>query len=187
MAKVAKNLVLYGSSGKLGEQLVIRNHGGQIILAQAPGERTGEPTAAQAAHQTRFQQAVIYGKTQMADPVAKAAYEEKAEGMQTAFNMAVADFFNAPQIDEVDLTAYAGAVGDTIRVRVTDDFHVAQVHVAIYNADASLVEEGDAVLDANGIDWLYTVTAANADTAGDRIVVRASDQPGNLSEEELTM
>ena len=30
------------------------------------------------------------------------------------------------------------------------------------------------------IDWLYTATTANESTAGDRIVIRASDKPGNI-------
>jgi len=51
MAKVAKNIVLYGASGKLGDQIVIRQRGGQTILSQAPGERETEPTEAQRAQQ----------------------------------------------------------------------------------------------------------------------------------------
>jgi len=40
--------------------------------------------------------------------------------------------------------------------------------------------QGDAVQQANGIDWLYTATTANESTEGDRIEVRASDKPGNI-------
>ena len=101
--------------------------------------------------------------------------------------MAVADFFHAPDIDEIDVTNYRGAVGDTIRIRATDDFKVKQVHVTISNADGSLVEQGDAVQQANEIDWLYTATTANESTAGDRIVIRASDKPGNITEEEKAL
>ena len=102
-------------------------------------------------------------------------------------HVAVADFFHAPDIDEIDVTNYRGAVGDTIRIRATDDFKVKQVHVTISNADGSLVEQGDAVQQANEIDWLYTATTANESTAGDRIVIRASDKPGNITEEEKAL
>ena len=43
MAKVAKNIVLFGASGKLGDQIVIRQRGGTTILSQAPGERETSP------------------------------------------------------------------------------------------------------------------------------------------------
>jgi len=36
MAKVAKNLILHGASGKIGDQIVIRQRGGKVILSQAP-------------------------------------------------------------------------------------------------------------------------------------------------------
>jgi len=58
---------------------------------------------------------------------------------------AAPDFFHAPNIDEIDLKEYSGAVGETIRVRVTDDFRVEQVQVSIVNSDGSLVEQGDAI------------------------------------------
>ena len=184
MATSAKNIVLHGVSGKLGDQIVFRQRAGTTILAQAPGAREGEPSEAQKQQQHKFQQAVVYGKAEMADPVEKAEYQEKASGMKTAFNVAVADFFHAPDVDEIDLTAYTGAVGDIIRVRATDDFKVVQVHIAVYNGDGTLVEEGNAEQQANEIDWLYTATAVNSNLEGDKIVVRVSDKPGNITEQE---
>ena len=187
MAKVAKNIVLFGASGKLGDQIVIRQRGGTTILSQAPGERKQEPTEAQKVQQERFQEAVIYAKTQIADADAKAEYAEKATGLKSAYNVAVADFFHAPDIDEIDVTNYKGAVGETIRVRATDDFKVVQVQLSIYNADGTLVAQGDAEQQDNQLDWVYTATAANESTEGDKIVVRASDKPGHIAEEEQVM
>ncbi len=187
MAKQAKNIVMHGASGKLGETLVIRQRGGQTILSQAPGPRTKEPSEGQKAHQRRFQQAVLYARMQMADEAAKAEYAAKATKLESAYNVAVGDFFHAPNIDEIDVSHYRGAVGESIRVRVTDDFQVQQVQLAIYNADGSLVETGDAAKQANEIDWVYTATVANDSTVGDRMVIRASDQPGNIAEEEQAL
>ena len=39
MAKIAKNVVMYGAKGKLGDQIVIRQRGGEMIFSQAPGKR----------------------------------------------------------------------------------------------------------------------------------------------------
>ena len=41
MAKSAKNIILHGAKGKIGDQIVIRQRGGQTILSQAPGTRKG--------------------------------------------------------------------------------------------------------------------------------------------------
>ena len=92
MAKSAKNIVLYGASGKLGGQIVIRQRGGQTILSQAPGEREKAPTEAQKAQQMKFQQAILYGKAQLADETAKAEYAAKSDERRSAYNVAVADF-----------------------------------------------------------------------------------------------
>ena len=46
--------------------------GGEMILSQAPGKRQKEATTAQKAQQEKFQQAIIYGKTQIADATARA-------------------------------------------------------------------------------------------------------------------
>ena len=181
---IARNILLHGASGKIGDMLVIRQRGGRTILSQSPGERTKEPSEKQKAQQQRFQQAIIYGKSQMENEASKAEYEAKATNLKSAYNVAVADFFHAPDIEEVDLTAYTGAVGDPIRVRAVDDFKVVKVHVAIFNGDGTTVEEGDAVQDENALDWIYTATAVNESLEGDKIVVTASDNPGNVTENE---
>jgi len=36
---------------------------------------------------------------------------------------------------------------------------------------------------AGGSLWKFTATAVNADISGDKIVIRVSDVPGNLTEE----
>jgi hypothetical protein len=47
-------------------------------------------------------------------------------------------------VDEVDLSGYAGQVGDTIAVRAHDDFDVAEVSVALTNAGGAALESGAA-------------------------------------------
>lgn len=187
MAKAAKNIVLVGISGTIGGQLTARQWRGQTILAQPPGARTKAPTEAQRAHQQKFQQATVYGKAALKDPAVKAEYAEKGGNLRSAYNVAVADFLHAPDVDEIDVSNYLGAVNDPIRVRVTDDFKVVQVQVTIHNADGSTVEKGNAVQQANEIDWVYTATVANESLEGDKIVIRASDRPGNITEDESVL
>lgn len=173
--------------GKVGDQLVFRTRGDKTYVSVAPEHKDREPTDAQKAHAKLFQEAIIYGKGVVADPVLKDTYQQAAVGNQTAFNVAVADFLHAPQIDEIDISKYSGQAGNSIRVRATDDFKVVQVLVSIYNSDNSLVEEGFALQDKNQVDWIYTTTANNADMQGDKIVIKVSDVPGNLTQKEETI
>ncbi len=98
--------------------------------------------------------------------------------------MAVADFFNAPDIENVDVSGYTGQPGDTINIRVHDDFLVKSVTVNITNSDGSLVEEGNAQPDASGYVWTYTATQTNESLDGDKITISASDIPRNMTHEE---
>jgi hypothetical protein len=132
-----------------------------------------------------LQQATIYAKTQMLNKESKALYESKAtEDNQTAYTIAVADFLNAPDIKEVDLRGYTGKQGDLIRVQVTDDFKVAFVKVSIITQSGGLLESGEALQQNNSSDWLYTTQADNSHFDGDKILIQASDLPGNVSEKE---
>jgi hypothetical protein len=190
MAIVKNNIITQGLSGMLGGTLVFKSVGNKTIVSTTP-KQGGEPTDKQKAHRQRFQQAVLYAKAQLADETHKAEYEEAAKHQNelgiNAYSVAVADFLNAPDIVEVDLTNYHGNVGDTIRMRVTDDFKVVGVKVIIQNGDGSLVEQGNATVQSNGLDWVFTATVANASLDGDKILIQASDQPGNVTETTQTM
>ncbi|GET34717.1 hypothetical protein PbJCM13498_35800 [Prolixibacter bellariivorans] len=187
MAKVGNNIVTTGLSGKLGNLIVFRNVNGKTIVAAAPRERTVEPSEAQLNNQNHFQEAVIYGKSATKDETMKAAYEAAAKEGQSAYNVAVADFMKAPQINEVDLSNYTGQPDSYILVRATDDFNVAEVTVTIQNADGTEVESGTAQLEPGTIWWRYTATATNESLDGDKIMIRATDVPGNLTEEEKSL
>jgi hypothetical protein len=97
--------------------------------------------------------------------------------------VAVADYLNAPDIRTVDLSKYTGTEGDEIRIEVSDDFAVKSVYVQINNDDGSLVEEGNAVNSAGHL-WIYTATQNNECLTGDRILITASDLPGNITADE---
>ena len=183
MAKVGNNIVTQGLSGMLGNQLVFRMRGSKTYVAKAPVKTEQELTEAQIEHRRHFQEAILYAKGAIASPEMKAAYQEAAEEDTTAYNVAVADFMNAPHIDEIDISQYTGQPGSNIVVRAVDDFKVAEVAVVIYNPDGSLVEQGLAVEEQGGYQWKYTATALNADLSGDKIIIRVSDIPGNLTEQ----
>jgi hypothetical protein len=120
----------------------------------------------------------------MADPAKRVLYEEfaKASG-KPVFSMTVADFFNAPAVDEVDLSGYTGASGDAIVVRAHEDFEVIGVQVNITDANGQAIESGSAVESpAKSGRRVYTATAAVATGTNVRISVAASDRPGGKGE-----
>jgi hypothetical protein len=179
MAKVEKNVLTRGLSGKLGNQVVFRIRGSNTLMAVAPGRRTKPPTDAQLEQQQRFREAVICATSVMNDPVLKEDYKVAAKGDESAFISAVADFLKGPRIIEVDSDQYAGEIGSTIRVGAIDNFKLVSVSVGIFKADNSLVESGAATPDTNGLDWLYTATQHNAEMTGGKIVATATDTPGH--------
>lgn len=187
MAVSKNNVLTHGLSGTVGDLLVFRNRGGKTVVASKPRERVGEMSEGQKANQQRFQQATLYGQSVMGSHDLKAEYEASAKAGQSAYNVAVADFFHAPDIDTIDISAYTGKAGDMITIKVTDDFKVSEVSVSIYNADGTEVEHGMAVQSVNKSEWVFTAKVANASLEGDRIEVRATDLPGNETKQQSTI
>ena len=187
MAHVKKNIVTEGLSGKLGNTIVFRNRGGKTIVAVTAEKKKRKPSEAQARQLRNFRQAVAYSQQATQDPALKAAYEARAKGGQTAHNVAVADYLNAPTMDEPDLGSYQGAKGSQLILPVVDDHLVTEVSVAMYNQAGALVEEGAAQLHENGTDWVYTTQKQNTNVKGSKLIVRASDLPGNRVEKEVAL
>ncbi|MBI4672653.1 MAG: hypothetical protein HY741_13425 [Chloroflexi bacterium] len=187
MAKVKMNPVIEQLRGKIGD-LVFKRYGDEVVVARKPDLTGQAPTEAQAAVREQFRQAALYGKMVMADPATKTIYEEaaKAKG-QPVFSLTIADFFNAPSVGEVDLSAYAGRVGDTIAIRAHDDFDVTAVKVAIAQADGTAVEEGAATeTPPDSGRWTYKATVAVPTGTSVRITVTATDRPGHAGAKEVS-
>jgi hypothetical protein len=121
-------------------------------------EQPKPPTKKQALQRKRFQQATAY---------AKAAVEP-------------------PDIAKIDLTEYAGSIGDRIQIVVSDNFAVESIRIRITNADGSPVEEGEAVQSEEDV-WIYTAAQNNNSLDGGRIEVSASNWQGNVTEESYEL
>ena len=181
MAKVKLNPILEQVSGKVGD-LVFRRYGDQTVISQKPDTEGREWTEAQLAHRERFRQAALYGRLVMADPETKALYEEVAGARgKPVFSLTVADFFNAPSVDSVDLSSYAGVAGDAIVIMASDDFDVLAVQVSLTDGDGNAIESGAALESPpDSGRWVYTATATVNTGTTVRIAVTAEDRPGGL-------
>ncbi|OMP74460.1 hypothetical protein [[Flexibacter] sp. ATCC 35208] len=187
MAKT-DNLLLKESSGSIGKIMTItQKKSGKMLIGKHRGSSSVPPSEKQLGVQAKFKEGIIYGKAVMADPALKALYAAAVKGDQSAYNLAVRDAYKAPEITKISTDLYTGLIGSTITVRAVDDFKVASVRVAIYSAVGDLIEQGDAVLEANGLDWLYTATVANSAIAGCRVRAVAKDLPANETVYDVTV
>ncbi|MBK9927384.1 MAG: hypothetical protein IPP66_19110 [Anaerolineales bacterium] len=185
--KVKLNPMFEGLRGQMGG-VVFRKVNGETIVSRKPSF-LGAPTVEQAAHRERFKLAAAYGKSVLADPVARELYEAVANSKKiSTFALSVADYLNAPVIYEVDLSAFSGEIGQTIRVKAGDDFGVVKVNVTIADKASNLVYEGDDAIETapgSGI-WLYTTTGGIPDGVTAKISVVATDRPGGTTLQEVT-
>lgn len=179
MSKVDLNALVTGFRGKLGNA-VLRRRGSQTYITQKPN-RSAPLSEKQKAHTERFRRAAAYAKSRLEDPTLRAEYAALAKDKEatSAFNMAVRDYLKMPEIESVKTTGYSGNVNDSIIIKVKDDSKVIGVSVAILAANATVIEQGEAVYDALALEWKFTATQANATVAGSTVKVTAIDRPGN--------
>ena len=180
MAKIETNPVVDAIRGSIGD-LVFRHLGHQTIVGRRPGGTDRAPTPGQEAVRERFRQAAICGKAVLADPASRQIYETAAHNRGLpVFSVTVADFFNAPTVDAVDLSGYTGKSGEPIRIRATDDFEVVAVKVTIRTVEATTLEPGPAVAPGSP-DWVYTTKTALTLGQHVSIDVTATDRPGHAT------
>lgn len=184
--KQKRNSIMRGSSGALGNELVFRQRAGQTIMSLPAVPGPDNPTDEQLGVRSRFKEAIAYARTAIANPALKAAYRAKTSKIASPFNTAMADFCKAPVITKVDVSNYNGSAGSTILINATDDFKVQAVHVSIFNGAGDVIEEGAAIVNPESGDY-WTFTLPNAIPDGALIKVQASDLPGNVTMQELSL
>lgn len=158
----SKNVVIKGAKGSIGKELVFRQRGGKTVISAFPSFKEPEKsTEAQHAWKTKFFYAVSYGKQVNADPVLRAAYEKKAKPGVSVFNLAIKNYLKPPVVGDFNLEGYTGAIGDSIKLLIVDIMMEREVFIAIKSADGTLIEEGNAVMQAMDVEWIYTATQVN--------------------------
>jgi hypothetical protein len=188
MATINNNPLLKGASGMLGDVVVYRETRGKMIMSNRPKKRE-VLTDHQKVVKSKFLQAVQYAKMQVQNEVTKAEYATGVnDRMISAYAVAVADYLKGPEIISIDLTNYSGNVGDVINVVAMDNFKVTEVSVEIRSATDQLIERGPATKDGDITpNWRYISTTANQFVEGAKLIVRAKDKPGNITEEVFSI
>jgi hypothetical protein len=190
MAKSAA-MVWKAASGSVGKELTISTkRSGTVQISKHRKASNIPPTASQLDVREKFKMGVIYAKAAMQDPDLKALYQAAANRNnkdQSAYNLALRDAAKAPEIKGITTLTYTGAIGSTITVKAVDDFKVASVTVTITSAAGVVIEQGNAVIQKNGSDWLYTATAQNNAVQGSVVLVSAMDLPENETWQEVVL
>jgi len=181
MAKILKIPVIGEMKGKVG-QVVVRRRDGKFYVATPPIHDKA-PTDKQLEHQQKFKRAIRYARRATEeDSPSREAYEEAATAAhdgRTPMNLAVADWFHPPEIDEVDFGEYHGMAGDKIFIYLNNDAKVKRVWMVISDGDGTELERGEATRSRN-LEWFYTTTE---DLPGEdaTFVITIRDLPGNTS------
>ncbi len=128
MAKVKKNVLIEGLSGRVGN-LVFRQYGDQTVVSRMPTHDPKRvPTPGEAAQQARIQQAASLAKSILAKEDGNAYYQgaRLRLGKRSAYHTAIHDYFGVPEI--LDVTV--GADRD-LRIQVQDNVGVRMVRVQV--------------------------------------------------------
>ncbi|WP_440135613.1 hypothetical protein, partial [Chitinophaga sancti] len=170
MALIKDSVLFQLVRGSLGNEITIYERNGQIIMAKKRSPSNKKPTQKQLEARYKMKIAAAYAKEILKDPELKAYYKSLTGPGQNAYNMAVKDAYNAPEIQDIRLE------DAQVVVRAKNEFRVAEVEVKVLDKEGEIVERGRAVLGRNGIDWYYQV---NTVPPQGKVIVVAVDLPGN--------
>lgn len=175
MAQVRNNIIMQGLNGMSSSQLPTRqNKRATDIRLRSHTRRVLSETQKQ--HHDHFREAIVYAQSACGAEI----YISKADGTpMTSYSVALADWFHAPEILEIDLGNWSGQPAKVIRIKALDDVLVTQVNIRIQGAGGVLLEQGP----ATRVDELWWEYATRSTGCG-RLTVLASaqDMPGNVTE-----
>jgi hypothetical protein len=179
MGKLTPNAVIGILRGKLGDLVFVPAADGTVIVKHRP-VRKAEFTQSEKGNQSRFRKASAYVKFVRQQPGIYAFYQTiaKLTGKRPC-DLAHADFFHPPVIQDVDLTSYTGRAGDLVQVHATDSVGVSGVSITIAQLDGLLLEHGEAQPGAESLRWVYL--AQRDLSPGQTVLVHtiATDRLGN--------
>ncbi len=101
------------------------------------------------------------------------------------FARAVEDYLVHPEIVDLNINNYQGAIGDQILCTVDDNFDVTSVKIAILDGDGNEIESGEAQLLQSANEWVYTAQKAVEALENLEISAEAIDTPGNSTSKKV--
>lgn len=179
MARLYNNIMILGSNGLVGGQFADRKTRlEQSILTGKPlFDDCHKASESRKAYEAAVRESTTYANFSQTEDV----YLKKAKRMGvTPYYIALADWFEAPKVLEINVDSWTGKIGQTIRVKARDNVMVARITVVIRDAEENLLEMGEAVQAEPGSPWWnYTTKSLVRMTPFPIVEVTAFDLPGN--------
>jgi hypothetical protein len=182
MSRVEMHAPFKHYRGTIGD-LVYRKVKGKTIVAL---KRDADLPIKQgeAAHRQDFTKAAEWATLAMNNDEMRQTYEEVGEKRDIpARAAAVSDYLVRPSIEPLDLSSYAGQIGNQIYFVATDNVGVTGARVTITDAAGTRYESGIPVeIDPKAGLWMYTAMSAVPAGTDALIQVQVNDRPGNIAE-----
>ena len=158
-----------------------KTQSGRTLFARKP--TVSSERGANALRET-VRQAVTYAEFASGQSI----YQSRAVGsLQSAYNLAVADYLGKPQIMDIEIHGWTGGVGQTIRLLAKDNFMVLRVHLVIRDSqfvwEAGETEQSE----SNKLIWTYITRTPVERKPGLWLEACAYDLPGNTGEYRLEL
>lgn len=179
MANVYRNIYIRGLTDILGDRSAYckTRSGKTIPVGKALFDDNWKYMKIQKSHPGAIREAIIYADFAKTRDVY--LNREVATGV-SAYYIAIVDWFEAPEVLEINVDAWTGKPGQTIRVKARDNVLVAGVTVVIRDLDESVLETGEAAPTEAGSPWWKYTTRAYVKMEPFPIVeATARDLPGN--------
>lgn len=179
MDSIDRNQFTHGRRNTFGRQFVMHQTGsGKSIIASKPlFDENPSYTETGSMRQAAIRDAGTYASFAQTQDI----YLRKAEEAGTTpYTLAVADWYGAPRVLEIDVDNWTGRTGEIIRVKAKDNVCVARVTVVVRNARGEVLEMGEAVQSKEGSSWWDYITQASVPlTPFPTLQAIAFDLPGN--------
>jgi hypothetical protein len=177
MAKHYTTIFARGLAGIVDDPFEVHTHSGKVITtSRVLFDDDREYIEALEPDQTAVLEATTYANFARTQDVY--IIKELVTGA-TAYNIAVADWFVAPRVLEINVDRWTGEIGQIIRVKARDNVRVVRVSVVIRDAEGRLLEMGEAIQSAGSAWWNYTTKAPITMTPFPSVKAIAQDLPGN--------
>lgn len=179
MANIHRHITIHGLTDILGDRFLYRKATSQKIVLPRKPKHVDSTTLARRrrSHQDLLREATSYANFAQVHDV----YIDKARRTGvTAYNVAFTDWFEGPRLLQIDIDAWTGAAGETIRLKARDNVKVATVSVEIRDAEGNLLEAGEAVQSETDRDWWHYTTRSRIPLKPfPSVEAIARDLPGN--------
>lgn len=179
MAQLYNHIVILGSNGLVGGQFGnYKTRVEKSLLAHKPLlDDYRKADEARQAHDAAVRESTTYANFSQTQDV----YINKAKRLGvTPYYIALADWFEAPQVLEINVDRWTGKIGQTICVKARDNVKVERVSMVIRDANENVLETGEAVQSEPGsLWWNYTTKKPVSITPFPIVEATAYDLPGN--------